>query len=1752
MARKKTINSNQLSFDFDFDTEEEKQVAQYAQTIESIIDDLTTASTAEVIEVEAINQSYHPIVPDSNINDGNFLASSWLNDNLTAIKIANNYDKTNTITDNEKQLLLRYHGWGGLSEVFDERKYTTGQFAEARTELKELLTETEYRQARSTTLTAMYTPMEAVTVLQNGLSKLGAFDPNRKVSVLDPAAGTGRMFYNLSNIQPSLVELDPLTAKISAAIFGKDAVLNTGFEKSNVRDNAFDVVIANPPFGDFKVGDSQVKSASIHNYFMMKSINALRDGGVGAFVVSRYFLDGKDTTSREYIANKANLISAYRLPSGMFPDTEVVVDILFFQKSASLNKAWVNTSTIIPSEHFDTQLTNEMTINSYYLENTHNVLGQLEAKSNQYGDMIVTPMLAEKSKADIYNHINSRIETVFQPIVSYEKSPGITQLFGVAQETGSNPKVDAFIELKTILIDLLDAEQTPDLAVADLEAKRQLLNTKYDDAVAKYGYLNNKDNKTILARNNIEHITSLEEVTQQSRGKVTGTAKSRILNERVYHPKTWTITTPDEALMYSLNTTGRVDSGIMSKALNCSENEVIEPLVAEQKIFYNPATSDYDIAARYLSGNVVQKLEQAQQAGLTTNIEALTAIQPEIIPFEQIGISLSSPWLPPQTIKDFAKDNFDLKIDAEYMKTLGQWSVSCPRWGISSYVQQTYATTRSDFKNVLESTVAGRSITIYDTVYEDGRQRTVANAEETKKVQDCQQSVNQLFDEWINTIPLEKQRELESTYNYKFNNTVLPNYDGSMYKFSSDQSSKPLYPHQKNAIVRSLLEGRALYDHVVGAGKTKVMVSTLLEGKQIGLWKKPIVIVPNHLIAQWGKEIHEDYPGSNICLATVDSMASKNRKEFLSQIMTNDYDLIVMGHSHFKHIALDPGIYEKFIQTQIDELEASIASNLGGISVKQQQRALKGLESRLESQILKNKQNTGAITIDELGIDAIAVDEAHLFKNLAYTSVKQIAGLNDPKGSQRATDLLLKMHHIQEKYGRGTFLATGTPFSNSICEIYVMQKYLDNATLEQKGIASFDAWVDTFGEVNKNWEISSSGQGYQMKERLSSFKNCPELATMYRSFADVFTTEDLKNVGHIKVPTPSYEKDIGQPSEIQKIHFEQIIERVNKIQGGIDPKEDNMLKLTSFAKNSALDPRIIDSAYSDSKDSKVNNLVANVFNTYEATTNTLGTQVIFCDSSTPKEKKDLSALSKNTDSETSEVDKDDSITSEIDALAQGDSKFIIYDEIRSKLIAKGIEPSKIAFIHDYSTDKQKQGLYDQVNSGEVRVILGSTSKLGAGTNMQKKLVALHHLDVPWRPSDLIQREGRIIRQGNTNEDIKIHRYITEGTYDARSWQIIENKAKIAQQFTSSMDSKVRKIADVGMQTMNAAELKASATGNPYALYYVMLDQEINDLKRSKRSYENTQRVAQRFIKDNTHESIDKKSELRINIINQFEALRDNSKSNNPVISDEENNRLKKQLREDYRYSSDRIYTFTEYRGIRIKFQPDAKEFVLETGLECHQLRDKSLKYSYSQMEHFSPRVLFKDIDSILNTQLATRKQEVITQKELEHKDLDKFIASQLKPFMHQSRLTALEKDAAHCQNIIKELQKDSNYQESWIPESIKDSIKDDMLPKGYIRQQECLNTAKFNFVMSSSLSDKVVGINTNEDVLKQFEQFDKDNQIEKWREIGKIKTDTDFHYLENENPERVTAVLNQEFKTDITITEVGQQSVTKFDSDLEL
>lgn len=1670
MARKTFINPNQQSFDF-FDTDEERQIVQHNQLIGTIIDYITESPNAEVAEIK----KYIPIIP-TNLNDAQFVSSQWINDNITAIKIANSAIG-NSITADEKQLLLRYHGWGGLSEVFDERRYTIGQFADARYELKELLTENEYRQARSTTLTAMYTPMDAVHILQHGLTKLGVFDSNEDITILDPSAGTGRMFYNLTNIQPTLIELDPLTAKISTAIFGKENVLNIGFEKSNIRDNVFDAVIANPPFGDFKVGDSHIKPASIHNYFMMKSINALRDGGIGAFIVSRYFLDAKDSTTREYIADKANLLAAYRLPSEMFPDTEVVVDILFFQKRNSLDKSWINASTIIPSEHFDSEISNEMTINSYYLQNVSNVMGVLSTKSNQYGDIVVTPSLKGLSKEDIYATINKKIESTFLPIATHQHAK-ITKFFN-AEEVNSNPKIELFKELKNTLIELIDAEKSTKLTNEDVEKLRQLLNTKYDEAVKKYGYLNNKDNKLILLQNNIEHITSLEDVSQQLRGKVTAATKGKILTERVYHPQSWTINTPEDALMYSINVMGIVDENLMSTTLGCSVRDVVDPLVAEQKIFYNPATGNYDIAARYLSGDVVQKLEQAQEAGLDINIKALESVQPEIIPFEQIGISLSSPWMPASVIINFAKENFDISVKAEYSALLGQWTVKCPDFGISQYVKETYSTHRCEFKNVLENTVSGRSINIYDTVYEDGQERRVLNAEETKKIQDCQRSIQQLFDEWVYAIPLEAQNEIERIYNRKFNNMVIPNYDGSLYKFSSDQSSKPLYPHQKNAIARALLEGRALFDHVVGAGKTRVMVTTLLEGKRLGLWKKPIVVVPNHLISQWGKDIHEDYPGANICLATVDSMASKNRQEFLSQIMTNDYDLIVMGHSHFKHIGLQPKVYEEFISRQIYELEACIANNPKAISVKQQQRAVKGLEQRLEMQIERSKQNMGSITLDEIGIDAIAVDEAHLFKNLAYTSMKQIAGLNDPKGSQRATDLLLKMHHIQNKYGRGTFLATGTPFSNSICEIYVMQRYLDNDSLEQKGIASFDAWVDTFGEITKNWEISASGQGYQMKERLSSFKNCPELAMMYRSFADVFTNEDLKNVGHIKVPIPVYKKSVGEPSDIQIEHFSEIIERVNRIQAGIDPREDNMLKLTSFAKNSALDPRIIDSSYPDFAGSKVNQLVDNVLDIYESTSANLGTQVIFCDSSTPKETKVQSssaAISSN------DSDVEDTITSEVDAIAQGDARFTIYDDIRAKLILKGVPVEQIAFIHDYSTDKQKQQLYDQVNSGKVRIILGSTSKLGAGTNMQKRLTALHHLDVPWRPSDLIQREGRIIRQGNTNEQVQIYRYITEGTYDARSWQIIENKAKIAQQFTSSMDSKVRKVADVGMQTMNAAELKASATGNPYALYYVMLDQELSDVKRAKRTYENTQRMAERFITNNTIQSIDAKAANQVAVIHKFAAARD--KTLPSVINDEQNNRLKTKLKSDYRYNGDLAYHFTEYRGIHITYMPSSREFILEIGLDS-KLRDKIFQYSAYEMEHFSPRVLFKDIDNCLN-KLSLREQAIIAQQELEQKDLKRFSELQNKQFTQQDRLDALSSDINHCAHIMKELQSNANYRENWIPESIRDNIKDDMLPKGYVQDgihaneemnnslarenSECYDNASNYFVKNTSVT----------------------------------------------------------------------------------
>ena len=1641
----------QASFDFVFATDEEKRVVEYNQNIESIIAELDSAPSDELLEVTQISNNYQPIIPSIDINDDRFLASQWLEDNLKAIEIANNYALTNTITNEDKQLLLRYHGWGGLSEVFDERKTENGQFSEARARLKELLNEKEYREAAASTLTAMYTPLEIVDVLHSGLDKLGVFNSTRKVNVLDPSAGTGRMFYNLANIQPKLIELDPVTSKISAAIFGSENVINSGFERSKVKDNVFDVVIANPPFGDFKVGDSKISPVSIHNYFMMKSIDSLREGGIGAFVVSRYFLDTKNDTSREYIADKADLLAAYRLPSGIFPDTEVVADLLFFQKnttSQEKNRNWVNTTVVIPSEHFNTKLSNAMVINSYFLENQQNILGELSTKQNQYGDMIVTPVLGSNTKNEIFETIKSKIDNVFKPIVNYDSLEVIDEFFKATPQEITDEKTLEFKELKDFLVDLIASEKDPSLDEETIELKRSKLNEKYDSIVETYGYINLKQNREILAKNNIEHILSLEEVVKQSRGKIQEVAKCKLLQERIYHPVAWDISTPEEALMYSINTTGQVDPIVMANILKSTPEDVLNPLIEDGKIFFNPRARNYEIAAKYLSGNVVRKLDEAEEAGLETNVKALRSIQPEIIPFEQIGIPISAPWVPPEILIKFAKDNFDVEIKANYIIALGQWSVDCPGWGVSSFVRQTYATSRCDFDKILESTITGKTITVHDKIFEDGKEKTITNTEETRKVQDCQQAIIQLYEEWLPTLPMESQRELESIYNRKFNNTVIPNYDGSLYNFSSDKSSRPLYAHQKNAIVRSLMEGRALYDHVVGAGKTRVMISTLLEGKKLGLWEKPIVVVPNHLISQWGLSISEDYPGSNICLATVDKMESKNRKEFLSQIMTNEYDLIVMGHSHFKHIGLNPATYEYYIRNQIHELELAATNDNEGVSVKHLQRAIKSLQTRLDKQIEKNKQNAGAITLDEIGIDAIAVDEAHLFKNLSYATSKQIAGLNDPKGSQRATDLLLKMHHIQEKYGRGTFLATGTPFSNSICEIYVMQRYLDNETLEEKGIASFDAWVDTYGQITKNWEIAATGQGYQLKERLSSFNNCPELAIMYRRFSDVFTTEDLKSVGHIKVPTPIYEKSVDLPSDIQKDHFRDIINRVNKIQSGsVDPSEDNMLKLTSFAKNSALDPRIINSTYSDFENSKVNRLVDNVISTYNTTQTILGTQVIFCDSSTPKEssKANKNAISKSDDGE---VDLENSITSEIDELAQGDSRFTIYEDIRTKLIKKGIPAEQIAFIHDYNSDKQKQELYDSVNLGQIRVVLGSTSKLGAGTNMQKRLSVLHHLDVPWRPSDLIQREGRIIRQGNINEDVKIYRYITEGTYDARSWQIIENKAKIAQQFTSSMDSKVRKIADVGMQTMNAAELKASATGNPYALYYVMLDQELSDLKRSKRTYENTLRVAQRFIEDNTHESISLKEEKRLNNIRQFEAVRDKYRESKSV-SDEENLKLKNAFKQGIIYTYGRDFIFTEYKGMTIRYHKSDNEFILELGDKEFLLRDNALKYSGSECENFSPRGLFKRIDNILNLQLEKRKQEIINQSDMSHKDLDRFLTLVQKPFIHQERLIAVEEDVAHCQSIMEKLKEDLNYTENWIPLSIKDQIKEDMYPKGY-------------------------------------------------------------------------------------------------------
>ena len=1342
----------------------------------------------------------------------------------------------------EQKALAAYCGWGGLADAFDPNK---SSWAAEYAELKGLLTESEYNAARSSTLTAFYTPSEVIHPMYRALERMGVTSGN----ILDPAMGVGAFFghkpssFDLNNANLYGVELDSLTGRIAKQLYQRANIQVTGYEKANLPDSFFDCAVGNVPFGDFSVSDKQYDRLNfrIHDYFLAKSIDKLRAGGIMAFVTSSGTMDKKDESVRKYLATRCDLIGAVRLPNTTFKNnagTEVTSDILFLQKREKLSnkdEPWLHLSTT----------PNGITVNQYFVEHPEMVCGKLEMISGPYGP---TMTCQPKSEAPLeqqidaaMNHLKATLtkaEIVLDEdeptVVTIPADPSVRNFSytlkddklyyrenSLMKEVHLNKtaaqRVRELIGLRDTVRELLQVqlEDQPDAVIGELQKE---LNRKYDAYQKTYGLINSRGSEMAFSDDSSYFLLcSLENIDDDGNfcGKTDLFTKRTV---RAAHPVDH-VNTASDALALSIGEKARVDLEYMSQLTDKTPEQLTEDLTGV--IFCDPTQKTFDekpvylAADEYLSGNVREKLAIAKQAAAEdsqyqVNVDALEQVQPKDLDASEISVRIGTTWIPTEIYKQFMDELMQTpfyirqKIDVNYVSYTGAWNVSNKTLDFENIrANTTYGTKRANFYRIFEESLNLRSIQIYDVVKDLDGEKRVLNGPDTQAAQEKQRQIEEAFGDWIFKDQTRRQ-QLVKLYNTKFNSIRPREYDGSHINFVGMNPEITLRPHQRNAIAHILYGGNTLLAHVVGAGKTFEMVAAAMEQKRLGLCSKTMIAVPNHLTEQLAAEALLLYPNAKILVATRKDFETSRRKRFCSKIATGDYDIIVIGHSQFQKIPLSLERQEQYIRDQINtlvhqasELKQQRAENF---TVKQVERMRKQLEKRLEK-LTNSVQRDDVVTFEELGVDSLMVDEAHNFKNLMCpTKMRNVAGINQTE-SQKASDLLMKCMYLDEMTGgRGITFATGTPISNSMTEMYTMMRYLQFHTLQENGIDAFDSWASTFGETVTAIELAPEGTGYRTKTRFAKFYNLPELMSLFKQCADVQTADMLK------LPVPELVDGhptnvVLKPSEIQKQMVANLGERAEQVRANtVDPSVDNMLRITNDGRKLALDQRLIDPELPDEPNSKVNACVEQVFHVWQETAEKKSTQLVFCDLSTPKA-----------------------------------GTFNVYDDMKQKLIARGIPEDEIQFIHNANTESKKAELFGKVRSGKVRVLMGSTAKMGAGTNVQRKLVALHHLDVPWRPSDIEQREGRMVRQGNENKQVQIFRYVTESTFDSYSWQLIENKQRFIGQVMTSK-SPARSCDDMDDAALSYAEVKALAAGNPMIKEKMDLDIQVTRLRSLKAAY----------------------------------------------------------------------------------------------------------------------------------------------------------------------------------------------------------------------------------------------------------------------------------------------------------------------------
>lgn len=1356
------------------------------------------------------------------------------NDNVAAIRLLFSLEKQGrNATKDEQDILSRYVGWGGLADVFDESK---SNWANEYLELKSLLSEEEYKSARESTLTSFYTSPVVIESIYKALNNLGF----RHGNILEPSCGIGNFFGMLpdemNNSKMYGVELDSISGRIAKQLYQNSNIAIEGYEETKLPDSFFDVAVGNVPFGNFKVVDKKYDrlNFNIHDYFFAKTIDKVRPNGIIAFVTSRYTMDKRNSNVRKYINERCELLGAIRLPNDAFGDTKAVSDILFLQKRERpvlKDDDWVSTG-----------ITEEgSVINQYYIDHPEMILGTIEKTHAMYGREDITvvgydePLNESLGKA-IYNikgHIDE-FDIVEEDEYEIESIPADPQVRNYSytvigdkvyyRENSLMNKVDVgdttfkrikgMIRIRDTVRDLI-TYQSEDYPEEMIAKKQRELNDYYDVFTQAYGLLNSRGN-TIAFREDSSFylLCSLENLNED------GTLKSKaaMFTQRTIRKKKEfnNVATANEALMVSLSEKAKVDINYMSKLTGISNEKIKEDLdgiIFKVPSVLNEEQEEYVTADEYLSGNIREKLEVAKMSATIDpkyqkNVEALEKAMPKELTASEIEVRLGATWIPVEIYQQFLYELLDTPswvrnyTKLSYSSYNANWNISAKNMDKESVkADKTYGTSRANAYRLMEDCLNLKQTKIFDYEYDDdGNKQAILNKKETMIAQQKQDTIKESFNNWIWKDP-QRREELTQIYNRLFNSIRPREYNGDHLEFPGMNPEITLRKHQKDAIAHILYGQNVLLAHVVGAGKTFEMTAACMELKRLGLAQKPMFVVPNHLVEQWGAEFLQLYPSSNILVATKRDFEKKNRKKLFSKMATGEYDAIIIGHSQFEKIPMSIERQKMNIENEIEEITNGISSlkanNGERFTIKQLERTKKGLKAKLEK-LNKNDRKDDLITFEEIGVDRLFVDEAHFYKNLfLFTKMNNVSGLSTTD-AQKSSDLYLKCRYLDEiTGGKGVVFATGTPISNSMTEMYTMQRYLQYSTLVKHNLQHFDCWASTFGETSTSIELAPEGSGYRMKTRFSKFFNLPELINMFKEVADIKTADML----NLPVPNAHYQNVAVKPSNIQKELVESLGERAQKIRDGtVDPHEDNMLKITNDGRKLALDQRLINELLPENKNSKVNACIKNILKIYHETVEEKSTQLVFCDMSTPR-----------------------------------NDAFNVYDEIKNKLLEEGIPESEIAYIHNAKTDAKKKELFSKVREGKVRILIGSTGKMGAGTNVQERLIAIHDLDCPWRPSDLEQRAGRIVRQGNRNKDVYIYRYVTEGTFDAYLYQLVENKQKFIGQIMTSK-SPVRSAEDIDEASLSYAEIKALASGNPKVKEKMELDTKVSKLKLAKANY----------------------------------------------------------------------------------------------------------------------------------------------------------------------------------------------------------------------------------------------------------------------------------------------------------------------------